>query len=63
MKTVATMILNGRYKVMYDDKVKYNPYRVYKFIGNHRKMINKYADMQSAIMELADIAMKGRAER
>lgn len=63
MKTVAMMILNGRYKVMYDDKARYNPYRVYKLSGNHRKMINKYADMQSAIMELADIAMKGGVER
>ena len=55
MKTIATMTLNGRYKVMYDDKAKCNPYRVYQFIGNHRRMINKYADLHSAMLELTNI--------
>lgn len=63
MKTVATMIMSGRYKVMYDDRARLDPYRVYRFSGNRREMLGKYADMQSAIMKLADIAMKGSAER
>lgn len=56
MKQLVTMILNGRYKFMYDDKAKYNPYRVYKLSGNSRKMVAKYADYASALYTLYDIA-------
>lgn len=56
MKQLATMILNGRYKIIYDDKAKYNPYRVYKLSGNSRKMVAKYEDYASALYTLYEIA-------
>ena len=56
MKQIATMIMNGRYKVMYDDKAKYNPYKVYQFIGNHRHKMNEFARLSDAMLELTNIA-------
>lgn len=58
MKQLATMILNGRYKIMYDDKAKYNPYRVYKIAGDSRIMVAKFADYASAVYTLYDIAKR-----
>lgn len=56
MRKVASMVSLGRYTVMYDDKAKLNPYRVYRLSNNHRELINKYANLHSAMVELADIA-------
>lgn len=56
MRQVAKMIMGGEYKVFYDDKAKYNPYKVYRFAGRHRHKINEYADLASAMVELSNIA-------
>ena len=57
MRTVAKMVMNGTYTVMYDDKVKYNPYKVYQHINGSRRIMEKYADLSSAMVYLANIAM------
>lgn len=56
-RQVATMTLNGIYKVIFDDEASINPYRVYRITGNHRKQIQRYADLQSAMHLLTSIAM------
>ena len=64
MKQVATMNLNGtnaQYKVMYDETKPMNQYRIFKAFftrdgRKHFRLIEKYADMPSAMLWLADIA-------
>ena len=64
MKQIATMICHGHYKVMYDDKAKYNPFKVYHIRDGHRKKIHEYADLGSAMMKLSNLAdMWGTIER
>ncbi len=55
-RTVATMTLKGIYKVIYDSEAKVNPYRVYRITGNHKKQIQRYADLGSAMYLLTTIS-------
>ena len=49
---------------MYDDKAKYNPFKVYYMRDGHRKKIQEYADLGSAMMKLSNLAdMWGTIER
>lgn len=64
MKQIATMICHGTYKVIYDDKAKFNPFKVYHIADGHKKLVEKYADLGSAMEKLARLAqMWGTIER
>lgn len=64
-RQVATMTHNGQWKVIYDDSVKANPYRII-YIGydynkygvwtQTQKTIQKYADLASCLYHLYQIA-------
>ena len=55
MKLVGKIFINGEYRILFDEKAKYNPYRIV-FIwydaGRHQKTVNKYADLKSALFDL-----------
>lgn len=64
-KQIATLLLNGvMYRVIHDEGARINEYRVvadyYKAgengLKHHHKQIERYADLASAIMLLAQIA-------
>lgn len=55
MKQIAKVTYYGRYIILYDEKAKYNPYRVYKVEGNSRKLLAKWTEVGDAMMHLAEI--------
>ena len=64
---IGKMYFGGNYTVIYDDKQKYNPYRVYRNwyeVGEdgrphqRRKQVNRFADMTSCMALLKEIAQK-----
>lgn len=60
-KTVAKIIHNGTYRVVFDDSTRNNPYTIYKEwynIGKHSKTIAKYQDMTSCMYHLAEEVIK-----
>ena len=71
-RTVATMKLNGEYRVIRDDKLKVNPYRLYHIwseymgVGNgcreRKKQIARFADLASCMISLADMAVANNQE-
>lgn len=58
MKTqVAKMIHKGVYKVIYNDMLAINPYRVYYTADGSCKLVAKYADMASAMTYLRNVLL------
>lgn len=55
MKQIAKVTYYGRYIILYDEKAKYNPYKVYKVEGNSRKLLAKWTEVGDAMMHLAEI--------
>lgn len=64
-RTIATMTLNGQYRVTHDDSQKTNPYRLTKTwyeLTEHgcrkrTKQITRYADLGSCMYYLSQIAL------
>lgn len=72
MKKVGSIESNGQIEIMYDEKAKVNPFKVYRSywtsewsyeMGNqwkkHRKMIARYDDMASCVYEIARRMQEG----
>lgn len=56
-KTVAKVEHKGKYRVVFDDSTRFNPYSIYKEYyedgGWHRKKLVAYADMTSCLYHIA----------
>ena len=55
MKQIGSIYINGEYKILYDEKDKYTPYRIVSVwynCGKHRKTVAKYSDLKSALYDL-----------
>lgn len=58
-KTVAKILCNGWYRVVYDDTKYHNPYEIYKeYDNNHSKMLVEYADLTSCMYYLTEEVIK-----
>ncbi len=54
-KTLVKMIYDGVYKVIYDDSLKINKYKIVKHEYGHQKQIVRYADYESCLFHLWEI--------
>jgi len=54
-RQVATMTHNGTWKVIYDDSVKLNPYRIVLVQSGYNKL-GVWAKMQKTVARFADLA-------
>lgn len=64
-RQVAKVVCNGIYTVIYDDKEKVNPFRIYRDWwedGHHHKQMNRYADFYSCMIYLSEIVRENNWE-
>ena len=72
-KQIAILITrNGEYKVIRDDKAKYNPYKIYHItyelgsagygLTKHKRKVEEYADLASCMWYFKDLGMKYNRE-